>query len=106
MNSTTLIHNVDYNEETGVITVNPVTHFKSWSARGESITEYPGVSQSKNWYGGSDSKVIFCGGSALKLTPKEETKSQACIELCAPKELKAPTKSVVDIQKMKRTLRK
>ena len=106
MNSTTLIHNVDYNEETGVITVNPVTHFKSWSARGESITEYPGVSQSKNWYGGSDSKVIFCGGSALKLTPKEETKSQACIELCAPKELKAPAKSVVDIQKMKRTLRK
>lgn len=107
MNATTLIHNVDFNEETGKITVNPVTHFKSWSAIGEAITEYPGVAQSKNWYGGSDSKVIFCGGSALTLTPKKaETKAQSCMELSVSKKLVAPAKNEFNVQEMKRTLRK
>ena len=105
MQATTLIHNVDYNEQTGVITVNPVKNYKSWSARGEIITEYPGVSQSKNWYGGSDSKVIFCGNSALVLTPKNPT-SRTTSVTPMQKALKAPSVKVINIQDNRRTLRK
>lgn len=69
--ATTLIHNVDFNEEEGTITVKPVTHYKSWSAKGQSITEYPGVEQGPTWYSGSMSKVVFCGDSPLVLTKKK-----------------------------------
>ena len=107
MQATTLIHDVDFNEATGTITVNPVTHFKSWSARGETITEYPGVSQSKNWYGGSDSKVIFCGNSSLVLTPKNNAKTQATCGISPmKKDLQVPGVKVINIQENKRTIRK
>ena len=107
MQATTLIHNVDFNEETGTITVNPVKHYKSWSARGEMITEYPGVSQSKNWYGGSDQKVIFCGNSSLVLTPKDkpQTKSEYGISPMQ-KSLQVPGMKIINVQESKRTLRK
>lgn len=77
LQATTLIHNVKFDEASGTIRVLPVTHFKSWSALGDAITEYPGVSQSKKWYGGSDQKVIFCGGSELVLTRKTKTSAQS-----------------------------
>ena len=104
MQATTLIHNVDFNEETGTITVNPVKHYKSWSARGEMITEYPGVSQSKNWYGGSDQKVVFCGNSPLVLKRKPQT-AQASI---APMKtsLQVPAVKKINVQQTRRTLRK
>jgi hypothetical protein len=104
MQATTLIHNVDFNEETGTITVNPVKHFKSWSARGEMITEYPGVSQSKNWYGGSDQKVIFCGNSPLVLKRKAQT-AQASI---APMNtsLQIPAVKKINVQETRRIIRK
>ena len=73
---TTLIHDVDFDEETGVITVNPVTHYKSWSAKGELVTEYPGVESGRSWSGASN-EVIFCGNSALVLTPKQKTAMSA-----------------------------
>ena len=107
MKATTLIHDVDFNEATGTITVNPVTHFKSWSAIDETITEYPGVSQSKNWYGGSDQKVIFCGNSSLVLTPKNKTAAQATCGISPmKKDLQVPGMKVINIQENKRTLRK
>jgi hypothetical protein len=107
MQATTLIHDVDFNEASGTITVNPVTHFKSWSARGETITEYPGVSQSKNWYGGSDQKVIFCGNSSLVLTPKDKPATKAeCGISPMQKALQVPGMKVINVQESKRTLRK
>ena len=106
MQATTLIHDVDYNEETGKITVKPVTHYKSWSMKGEMITEYPGVSQSKNWYGGSDNKVIFCGGRTLTLTPKKAAKAQTCVEIRVPEKLIVPAVKHLNMQEMKRTFRK
>lgn len=104
--STTLIHDVTYNEETGSITVKPVKHYKSWSAQGEMITEYPGVSQSKNWYGGSDSKVIFCGNSSLVLTPKNNAAKKACTVEAAATELKIPARKTINVQETRRALRK
>lgn len=106
MQATTLIHNVTYNEETGSLTVHPVTHFKSWSSRGESITEYPGVSQSKEWYGASDEKVIFCGDSPLVLTRKETKaqKSQAISPAFKP--LVTPSVKTINVQENRRTLRR
>ena len=107
MKATTLIHDVDFNEATGTITVNPVTHFKSWSARGETITEYPGVSQSKNWYGGSDQKVIFCGNSSLVLTPKDKPQTKAACGISPmQKDLQVPGVKVINVQESKRTIRK
>ena len=106
MQATTLVHDVDFNEQTGSITVKPVKHYKSWSARGEMITEYPGVSQSKNWYGGSDSKVIFCGNSSLILTPKNQTVQSACTKAPMKKALKVPALKHIDIQENRRTIRK
>ena len=105
--STTLIHDVTFNEETGSITVLPVSHFKSWSSRGELITEYPGVCQSKNWYGGSDAKVIFCGNSSLVLTRKD-TKSQTagCSIEPMKKELVTPAVKMINVQETRRPLRK
>ncbi len=103
--ATTLIHDVDYNEETGSLTVKPVKHFKSWSAKGEMITEYPGVSQSKNWYGGSDSKVIFCGNSSLVLTPKKDVASKACTMEASVNELKVPARKTINVQDTRRILR-
>ena len=107
MQATTLIHNVTYDDEAGKITVHPVTHFKSWSSRGESITEYPGVSQSKNWYGGSDSKVIFCGNSSLVLTRKQPAKAQKS-QAISPmnKPLVTPSVMTFDVQENRRTLRR
>ena len=104
--STTLIHDVTYNEETGSITVKPVKHYKSWSAKGEMITEYPGVSQSKNWYGGSDSKVIFCGNSSLVLTPKNNAAKKTCTVEAATTELKIPARKTINVQETRRALRK
>ena len=106
MQATTLIHNVTYDENAGSITVHPVTHFKSWSARGESVTEYPGVSQSKNWYGGSDSKVIFCGNSKLVLTRKQPAKAQKT-QAISPmsKPLDSPSVMTLDVQKIRRNWR-
>lgn len=107
MQATTLIHDVDFNEATGTITVQPVTHFKSWSARGETITEYPGVSQSKNWYGGSDQKVIFCGNSSLVLTPKDKAQTQAACGISPmQKAIQVPGVKVINVQESKRTIRK
>lgn len=107
MQATTLIHDVTYNETTGTITVNPVKHFKSWSALGERITEYPGVAQSKNWNGGSDQKVIVCGNSPLVLTPKSSTAAQAsCTIGPMKKALKTPSVKTIDVQATRRTLRK
>ena len=104
--STTLIHDIDFNEETGSITVRPVTHYKSWSSRGELITEYPGVVQSKNWYGGSDAKVLFCGNSSLVLTRKE-TKAQSTSSISPmQKALQAPAFKTINVQETRRTLRK
>lgn len=76
--ATTLVHDVDYDSESGVITVNPVTHYKSWSAKGQMITEYPGVEKGKSW-STSSSEVIFCGNSALVLTPKQKSAKSASI---------------------------
>lgn len=104
--STTLIHDVTYNNESGSITVNPVTHYKSWSSRGETITEYPGVSQSKNWYGGSDSKVIFCGNSSLVLTRKETKAQPSCSTAPMQKALMVPEVKKINIQENRRTIRK
>ena len=106
MQATTLIHNVTYDENAGMITVHPVTHFKSWSARGETVTEYPGVSQSKNWYGGSDSKVIFCGNSKLVLTRKQPAKAQKA-QAISPmsKPLDSPSVMTLDVQKIRRNWR-
>lgn len=103
--ATTLIHDVDYDEETGTITVKPVTHFKSWSAKDELITEYPGVSQSKNWYAGSDTKVIFCGNSALVLTPKATAAKQSCEMEVSTTEIKVPSRKTLNIQETRRILR-
>jgi hypothetical protein len=107
MQATTLIHNVTYDDEAGKITVHPVTHFKSWSSRGESITEYPGVSQSKEWYGGTDSKVIFCGNSSLILTRKQPAKAQKN-QAISPmnKPLVTPSVMTFDVQENRRTLRR
>lgn len=103
--ATTLIHDVDYDEETGTITVKPVTHFKSWSAKDELITEYPGVSQGKNWYAGSDTKVIFCGNSALVLTPKATAAKQSCGMEVSTTEIKVPSRKTINVQKIRRILR-
>lgn len=103
--ATTLIHDVDYDEETGTITVKPVTHFKSWSAKDELITEYPGVSQGKNWYAGSDTKVIFCGNSALVLTPKATAAKQSCEMEVSTTEIKVPSRKTLNIQETRRILR-
>ena len=103
--ATTLIHDVDYDEETGTITVKPVTHFKSWSAKDELITEYPGVSQGKNWYAGSDTKVIFCGNSALVLTPKATAAKQSCGMEVSTTEIKVPSRKTINVQKTRRILR-
>lgn len=72
--ATTLIHDVDYEEATGVLTVQPVSHFKSWSTPGQIITEYPGVEKGKTW-SGANNEVVFCGNSALVLTPKAAAKT-------------------------------
>ena len=104
MQATTLIHNVDFNEETGTITVNPVKHYKSWSARGEMITEYPGVSQSKNWYGGSDQKVVFCGNSPLVLKRKAQTAQASITPMKAS--LQVPAVKKVNVQETRRIIRK
>lgn len=104
--STTLIHDVDYDEETGTVTVKPVKHYKSWSAKGEMVTEYPGVAQSKNWYGGSDSKVIFCGNSSLVLTPKTAAATQACVMDASVTEIKVPARKTINVQDTRRILRK
>ena len=102
--STTLIHDVTYNEETGSITVKPVKHYKSWSARGEMITEYPGVSQSKNWYGGSDQKVVFCGNSPLVLKRKPQTAQTSITPMKTS--LQVPAVKKINVQQTRRTLRK
>lgn len=103
--STTLIHDVDYDEESGTITVEPVKHYKIWSAKGEMITEYPGVSQSKSWHGGSDSKVIFCGNSALVLTPKATAAKQSCGMEVSTTEIKIPSRKTLNVQETRRILR-
>jgi hypothetical protein len=68
------------------------------------ITEYPGVSQSKNWYGGSDQKVIFCGNSPLVLKRKAQT-AQASI---APMKtsLQIPAVKKINVQETRRIIRK
>lgn len=104
MQATTLIHNVDFDEATETITVKPVTHFKSWSAMGETITEYPGVSQSKNWYGGSDQKVVFCGNSPLVLKRKPQAAQASITPMKAS--LKVPAVKKINVQETRRTLRK
>lgn len=106
MQATTLIHNVDFNEETGTITVNPVKHYKSWSATGEMITEYPGVSQSKNWYGGSDQKVVFCGNSPLVLKRKQQTTQTSCGIAPMQTSLKVPAVKTINVQETRRIIRK
>ena len=99
--ATTLIHDVDFNEETGKITVKPVKHLKSFSMKDEYITEYPGVSQSKNWYGGSDEKILFCGGSELTLT-KKQTPATANTMKPLAKKLSIPSVTQLEPKKFER----
>lgn len=96
--ATTLVHDVDYNEATGVITVNPVTHYKSWSAKGQSITEYPGVEEGPTWYSGSSSTVAFCGNSPLVLTPKTSSQNSAVRMNAASRKLTAPVIKPIDMR--------
>lgn len=96
--ATTLVHDVDYNETTGVITVNPVTHYKSWSAKGQSITEYPGVEQGSTWYSGISSTVVFCGNSPLILTPKTSSQNAAVRMNAASQKLAAPVIRPIDMR--------
>lgn len=93
--ATTLIHDVDFDEATGVITVLPVTHYKGWSAKGQMITEYPGVEMGRTWFGAAN-EVIFCGNSALVLTPKQGP-SRLAVSLKPGKELKAPLMRQVNV---------
>lgn len=105
LQSTTLVHDVTFDETTGTIKVLPVTHFKSWSALGDAITEYPGVSQGSKWYGGTGAKVIFCGGSELVLTPKNATAS-CQNEKPMQKALKAPQMATLDIKDLRDPIRR
>lgn len=96
---TTLIHDVDFNEETGVITVNPVTHYKSWSSKGQLITEYPGVEEGNTWTGGSN-KVIFCGNSALVLTPKQKP-AKSAISVDSYDVVEVPQMKTLDLREVR-----
>lgn len=104
--ATTLIHDVEFNEAAGKITIKPVVHYKSFSMQGEYITEYPGVSQSKNWYGGSDFKVLFCGNSELTLTRKQSATTSAKTMKPLQKSLKVPSVTKFDTKAVKLEIRK
>jgi len=101
--ATTLIHDVDYDESTGVITIEPVTHYKSWSSKGQMITEYPGVEEGPSWTGGSN-KVIFCGNSALVLTPKSKAAARASVR--PGTEVHAPEVRVLDLGEHRPVMRR
>lgn len=103
--ATTLIHEVDYDAEAKVLTVNPVTHYKSWSAKGQMITEYPGVEKAADWSGGSGSEVVFCGNSALVLTRKAEAQQQAVMFSPAMKPLSVPVMRQVDVRETRPVIR-
>lgn len=102
--ATTLVHDVDFNEETGVITVQPVTHYKSWSAKGQQITEYPGVEKGRTWSGGSN-EVIFCGNSALVLTPKQKNATSAALSAHS-NDIKVPVMKVFDVRENRPTIQR
>lgn len=103
--ATTLIHDVDYDAEAGTITVNPVSHYKSWSAKGQLITEYPGVEKASDWAGGNGSEVVFCGNSALVLTRKAEAQQQAVSFSPVMRPLKAPVIRPIDVQETRPVIR-
>lgn len=100
-----LIHNVDFDERTGKVTVLPVTHYTSWSAKGQKVTEYPGVEEGHVWSGMSN-EVIFCGNSPLVLTPKENKSVTASIEANNGKPITVPVKKVIDLQTTKAKIRR
>lgn len=100
LQSTTLIHDVTFDEEAGTVTVHPVTHYKSWSALGDPVTEYPGVGQSTKWYGGTGSKVLFCGGSELLLTRKAAAQSRQVMKPMQ-KQLSVPETTEININELR-----
>lgn len=104
--ATTLIHDVDYDADAGVITVQPVTHYKSWSAKGQSVTEYPGVEKAADWSGGNGAEVVFCGNSALVLTRKAEASQQSVLFTPTEKVLKAPFVKPVNVQETRPVIRR
>lgn len=96
--ATTLIHDVDYDAEAKVLTVKPVTHYKIWSAKGQMITEYPGVEKAAGWAGGNGSEVVFCGNSALVLTRKAEPEQREVMFCPAVKPLRVPVMRQIDVR--------
>ena len=104
--SSILIHDVEFKEETGRIIIKPVKHLKSYSMQGEYITEFPGVSQSKNWNGGSDEKILFCGNSELTLTKKQSASSNAEKVYVMERWLKTPSVRIIRSNNIKRDIRK
>lgn len=101
--ATTLIHDVDYNETTGVITVKPVTHYKSWSSKGQTVTEYPGVAKGDSW---ANTDVVFCGNSSLVLTPKTAPKQAAMTMKAQSRNIVAPRIRPMDIRESKPVIRR
>lgn len=87
--STANVHDVDFDEEAGTITVKKIENHKTWATN--IITEYPGVVKGKNWYS-SLNEVVFCGDSELVLTRKADVQTQSVKmagELSAPKVIRA-----------------
>lgn len=98
MQSTANVHDVDFDEEAGTITVKRIKNHKSWSDN--IITEYPGVVKGKNWYS-SLNEVVFCGGGDMVLTRKADPQTQS---LSASAELVAPVVKSVSADELKPVL--
>lgn len=98
LQSTANVHDVEFDEEAGTITVKQIKNHKSWT--NDIITEYPGVVKGKNWYS-SLNEVVFCGRSDLVLTRKADSQTKT---MSAGETLTAPQVRSIDLRESKSTI--